>query len=135
MADQLAYLFECHFKDGTFIQQTQEDVSSVDPTKSAFYDVLQRIDDVLVFGIVNGSHVYVVDLRDGHFIIDDVPFEVNTGKELPTTDCEYRLIYFRRHRHTVTMGYSDVEEHTVDYHLGWQTTIDGENYQRTISVR
>lgn len=43
----LAYLFECHLKDGTMIQQTPEDVSVIDPAKSAFYDVLQRINDVV----------------------------------------------------------------------------------------
>ena len=128
---ELAYLFECHFTDGTVYQQTPEDVS-VTGVGSAFTDVMQRIDEVEVFGIVNDEHTYAVDLVDGHFEIDGVPFNVH-AEQLPP-DCKYRLIYFRRHRHTITMGYSDMEEHTVEYHIGWQTTVDGKNYQRTISV-
>lgn len=129
----LAYLFECHFKDGSILFQTADDVSATMPEKSAFFDVLQRIDDVEVFGIVNDEHTYAVDLRDGHFEIDGVPFKV-TGDEELTADCTFRLVYFRRVRQTVSMGYTNMESTTVEYHIGWQTTIDGKNHQKTISV-
>lgn len=132
---ELAYLFECHFSDGTAIVQTPEDISSIDPTRSEFFDVLQRTEDIESFGIYNNENTYAVDLRDGHFEINGIPFEVHGDDELPVdiNQCKLRLIYFRRHRHTVTLGL-DGEEHDVAYHVGWQTTIDGKNYQRTISV-
>ncbi len=132
----LAYLFECHFSDGTILQQTEEDLSAVDPTRSAFYDVAQRLDDVEVFGLFNDDHTIVVDLRDGHFEIDGLPFKVVGQDELPEGDHKFRLIYFRRHRHTVAMGEGLPEElaHTIEFHVGWQTTIDGKNYQQTIAV-
>lgn len=135
MASPLAYLFECHFTDETVLFQTQDDVSTLDPTKSAFYDALQRADEIAVFGIVNDEHTYAVDLRDGHFEIDGIPFVVHSGDELPTTDCTYRIVYFRRVRQSVTMGYTEMASVDTEYHIGWQTTIDGKNYQKTIAVR
>ena len=129
----LAYLFECHFNDRTFIQQTQEDASTTTPGKNAFYDVLQRINDVVAFGVFNDDHAYVVDLRDGHFDIDGVPFKAEPF-DFPTGhDQPYRLIYFKRHTHSVTLG-QDGEDHTIGYYLGWQITVDGKNYQQTIST-
>jgi hypothetical protein len=128
----LAYLFECHFADGTVLQQTPEDLSKTEPNKSAFYDVLQRNDEVIVFGIVNDDHTYAVDLRDGHFEIDGVPLYVHGQDELPP-DTKYRVVYFRRVSHMITQGY-EIAESAVKYHIGWQATVDGKNYQKTIAV-
>lgn len=130
---ELTYLFECHFTDGTFIQQTPEDVSKTDPSKSAFYDVLQRNDEVMIFAIVNDDHTYVVDLRDGHFEIDGIPFTVHDKDELPH-DCKFRVVYFRRNVHTITQGYVNMTDSSVKYHIGWQTTVEGKNYQKTIAI-
>ena len=128
----LAYLFECHFTDGTILQQTPEDISQIDPTRSAFYDVMQRNDDVMVFGLVNDEHTYAVDLRDGHFEVDGVPFEIH-GQDVLPNDTKYRVVYFRRVTHTITQGYSIVES-IIKYHIGWQATVDGKNYQQTIAL-
>ena len=38
----LRYLFKAEFTDGTFIQQTQEDVSLLKKGKNRFYDVLNN---------------------------------------------------------------------------------------------
>jgi hypothetical protein len=130
---ELAYLFECHFVDGTMIQQTPDDISKLDSARSAFYDVSQRIDEVIVFGLVNDDHTYVVDLRDGHFEIDGVPFDISGQDELPA-GTSYRLIYFRRVVHTITQGFVNMTDSTVKYHIGWQATVDGKNFQQTISV-
>ena len=132
----LKYLFECHFNDGTMLHQTQEDVSKIAPpeeNKSAFYDVMQRINDVIVFGIVDEKHTYVVDLRDGHFEIDGMAFTIHDKEDLPP-DAVFRLIYFRRRVEQVTMGYVQAQSSSMKYHLGWQTTVDGKNYQKTIAV-
>lgn len=129
---ELTHLFECHFSDGTVITQSPEDVSSIDPNKSAFYDVLQRIDEVEVFAICSAEHIYVVDLRDGHFEIDGVPFSAHDGNDHPE-NCKFRLIYFRRNWQTVILG-QEGTIHEVQYHIGWQTTVDGKNIQRTIAV-
>jgi hypothetical protein len=126
----LAYLFTCCLKDGTCIQQTQADVSASDSTRSAFYDVLQRIDEVETFRLTDGSHTYLVDLRDGHFEVDGVRFNAQSD-ELPGT-AEYRLIYFHRHCHQVVGG--QMQGDLIEYYIGWQATIDGKNYKQMISV-
>ena len=134
MAFELTYLFECHFSDGTFLQQTKEDVSKTDPTKSAFFDVVNSKQEVTVFGLYNDTNTLIVDLRDGHFEVNGVPFNFH-AEHYPEQPTEFRLIYFHRHRHTVTMGQPTTElDHTVEYHCGWQTTVNGKNYQQTIAV-
>ena len=129
----LSYLFTCRFTDGTTIQQTQDDVSSEDATRSAFFDVVQRLEDVQTFVIKDSEHTYMVDLRDGHFEIDGVPFEVST-EELPG-EAMFRLIYFHRHQHNVVQGQALTGDGAViRYHVGWQTTIGGKNFQSVISA-
>jgi hypothetical protein len=123
----LSYLFTCQFKDGTTIKQTSEDISKTDPTRSAFYDVVQRLPDVSKFSLANGQHTCAVDLTDGHFEIDGFPFR--THEDLLG---EYRLIYFRRHQHKRALGGPDA--HSVQFFIGWQTTVDGKNIQSTIMV-
>jgi len=130
----LDYLFEAHLTDGTLIQQTQEDVSSVRADKSAFYDVAQRLEEVAFFGLLNEKHTFVVDLRDGHFEVDGVVFDLHPepSLEIPA-GTPYRLIYFRHHKR----HFSGVVEiaHEVTYHLGWQITVAGKNYQQTLAVK
>ena len=131
-----AYLFTCRLNDGTIIQQTQEDVSQEDTTRSAFFDVVQRIEDVETFSIkkYDAPHNYMVDLRDGHFEIDGIPFQVSS-EELPG-EAKFRLIYFHRHQHRVVQGQvMSGNGASIRYHIGWQTTIDGKNFQSMISVQ
>ena len=133
----LSYLFVCRFKDGTIIQQTAEDVSQKDSTRSSFYDVMQRLEEVETFTLVkqdDRQHSFMVDLRDGHFEIDGVPFCVSS-EELPN-NVKFRLIYFHRHQHRVVQGQSLMGEAPVQYFIGWQTNLlNGENVQQTISTK
>ena len=157
---KLSYLFECHFKDGTVIQQNEADVSSVDPGRSAFYDVMQRKDDIVVFGLFTNTsqeNAYAVDLRDGSFVVNgakfSIPKEICTPVLTTATDCEpeasiqsipfeptedqkYELLFFRRHRHVVVMGQDMADDlsHQIEYHLGWTTKVDGKEIQQTISI-
>ena len=129
----LKYLFEAHFADGTSVLQTREDKSVANNERSAFYDVTQRLDDVEVFGLYDENHVYVVDLRDGHFEIDGTPFfAVEDSLRLPS-NVKYRLIYFRRHNVAINSSMEELS-HTVRFHFGWEVTIDGNKYERVISV-
>ena len=144
---QLAYLFEAHLKDGTLIQQTPEDVSKLDPTRSAYYDVVQRKADVEVFGIFNDDHTYAVDLRDGHFEIDGLPFNVLSGDPQLPEGQKLELVYFRRHIQTMVLGAVEIaEEEPTEFFIGWKTTIkaqpvEGEDgaedevITRTISIK
>lgn len=126
---QLKYLFGVHYKDGTEFFQTSEDISSRDPTRSAFYDVNQEEVELFQLNNVEG-HTYLVDLRDGHFEIDHIPFFAR----IPPTGAVLRLIFFRRHRRNFHVGLEGPEQlsHEVEYHFGWQTTVEGCNIQQTL---
>jgi hypothetical protein len=148
----MKYLFECHFNDGTVLQQTEEDVSTVDQTRSAFYDVMQRNDDIVVFGMFNYQNTYAVDLRDGSFLINNAKFTIPLLVETEVTNAEdgtvteqkepfvaapdqkFQLIYFRRHRHLTVVGAILPEEltHEVEFHIGWSTQVNGEELRQTI---
>lgn len=134
---ELKYLFECHFVDGTVYQQNPEDTSTSIPGKSAFTDVLQRIDDVVVFGIFNNETTYAVDLRDGHFEINQVPFEIALPDDLVLSeDVKFDLVYFRRVKHNQVLGQLMTEESTtIDYHFGWKTTVNDKEYQQVLIVK
>jgi hypothetical protein len=123
----IMFLFECCFKDGSYLTQTPDDVSSIDPTRNAFYDVTQRIDDVIYFGLAGNGCGYLVDLRDGHFEVNGVPFRIDG---VNTTGL--KLVYFRRHR--LMIHGVDIYAQYVEHHLGWKGLVNGEEIQRTISV-
>ena len=129
----ITYLFKCQFKDGTCLEQTEEDVSQTTPGKNAFFDVLERIDDVVAFEIINDFdyHSLKVDLQDGHFESNGIAFNAFPFDYPGRLDQPFRLVYFLRHTHT--MGQYG-EDHTVEYHIGWEILINGKNYRQTISV-
>src|SRR3990167_2973956 len=122
----LSYLFVATFKDGFQLHQTLEDKSVIASGGSAYSDVLEyekksplRCFILLQIG-ENGEfiHSYGVDLEDGHFEIDGVPFKMYEGwvKDL-------RLIFFRQHTHHFMMSeYTATREaaHSIVYRFGWQ---------------
>ena len=67
----LRYLFLALYKDNSTLVQTAEDVSAVDPTKSAYADV--RHEDLIAFMLVGKGQSYGVNLTDGTFIIGEAP--------------------------------------------------------------
>jgi hypothetical protein len=131
----LKYLIEATLNDGTVIQQTQDDKSTTTEGKNTFYDVLQRIDDVIVFGVVSTDTAYTigVNLIDGSFNANGVRFEAwPTDAPVFPLDVKYRLVYFKRVSKTF-QGAQEIGESIV-YNLGWQTTVDGKNFQQLVSV-
>lgn len=141
MADaNLKYLFSCLMKDGTIIDQTQEDVSPTNSEKSAFYDVNQRLDDVVQFILVSQESdpiCYGVNLQTGEFLVNGHAFTAQDTSltELPT-DPQYRLIYFRRVKLHFNAATLEQTGKSIVYYIGWQTTdADGKNRQQTIAVR
>ncbi|HEX8196353.1 MAG TPA: hypothetical protein VF571_09210 [Pyrinomonadaceae bacterium] len=123
----MKYLFTAQFNDGEEYRQTTEDKSLTTEGKSAFYDIKDR--DIKTFKLEGDGHTYLVDLTDGHFEIDGVPF--GAGKPV-LADEPLRLIYFRRnyihHAGTEILG------HDIDYFMGWQTTVNDKNYQQIIQI-
>ena len=122
----LKFLFEVEYKDGTSFKQNEEDVSFVDPKRSAFFDV--KMDDVKRF-ILRGENVFCVDLTDGHFEVNDVSFKLHE-EELN----DFRLIFWRQHTHTLNTKYVE-KAHEIVYKIGWQTNgKDGKNIQRIMEI-
>ena len=90
----LKYLFAAQYNDGTIFYQDENDISLIDPKKSQFYDVLQKEEKLEAFALHGDGHQYAVDLRDGHFEIDGIPFNL-----YDMSIANRRVIFFRRHTH------------------------------------
>lgn len=145
---RLKYLFEAHLKDGSIIRQTPEDISTAEPlTRSAFYDVVQRLDQVRVFGLYSDEHTYTVSLEDGHFEIDGVPFSAQpVTSPIINAGGKFKLVYFRDHQQdlvvTASVGADGkiVEStspgpHWHQYRIGWEyTDPNGSVYVQTIVI-
>lgn len=147
-APALRYVFEAHLKDGTIIRQTEQDQSTAEPlTRSAFYDVAQRLDEVRMFGFFNHDHTYIVSLEDGHFEIDGVPFYAQpTIKPCMNEGGKFKLVYFRDHQQDIVIAAvvgadgEITETHTPgpdrhQYRMGWEyTDPNGKVYEQTIVI-
>lgn len=132
------YIFQADYKDGMHYTSTQEDVSVTDPKRSCFYDVDHE--KLVRFFLFNDEHTYSVNLEDGHFEIDGVPFFVHedhmqtlpNGKKIPTPLKGFRLVFFRQHQHDFDAKSGKELDHRISYHMGWQCTVGGSNYQRVM---
>jgi len=123
----LKYRFTALYTDGSTLEQNEGDVSSTDPDRSAFYDIDHS--RLQAFAVQGGGHVYGVDLTNGQFGIDGVPFRMHEG---PLSDI--RLIFFRRHTHTINAQHKELA-HQIVYRLGWQAlNAEGENVQRVMEI-
>lgn len=130
----LKYLFTAHFADNTTIKQGQDDRSAISPDRrSAFYDVQKYSETSPLVGFVlvdttePGTNHYGVNLQTGEFVVNGARFFLH---EEPCR--EFRIIFFRRHTHSIAQNY-DQMRHEIVYRLGWQaTSLDGKNYQGVI---
>jgi hypothetical protein len=122
----LKYLFTAEYKDGSTYEQNAEDVSLTDEKRSSFFDIKQ--DELVRFTLKGDGHEYAVDLRDGGFSIDGVSFAMHEEAL-----ADFRLVFFRAHTHHYQMDRTELS-HDIVYRLGWQCTVNGENYQRIMQI-
>ena len=123
----LKYLFTVEYKDGSIYEQNTEDISISDKTKSCYFDINQ--DEVKVFSLKGNGHTYLVNLEDGHFEIDEVPFKFHEEnlKDL-------RLVFWRRHTYSLNIDLQE-KAHEIVYRFGWQANDDkGQNIQRVMEI-
>lgn len=150
----LKYLFCAQFADGTVCVQTSEDLHPTVEGRNAFYELL-HVDpegnpsqdgegkifcrsDILLFQLEDGSHRYLVDLRDGHF---EIQHPAKKGHfvgahfylAFPPAGAKLRPFYFRRRRHHTNVSGTVQEDLTVkvdemkeisqecEYHFGCET--------------
>lgn len=131
----LKYLFKASFENGKTYHQGADDVSLTDPKRSGFYDVLQMEKEsrLLEFTLEGDGHRYGVNLTDGHFEVDGVPFTMHEGE----LHGELRLVFFRQHTHSFIVSAEKNRQvsHEIVYRMGWQTTVDGQNKQQVMQFK
>jgi hypothetical protein len=143
---RFSFLFTAEFEDGHIIEQTEQDVSTIDPERSAFYDVLSYPSPLVRFTLGGDGVSYGVDLTTGHFILDGVreirPFHPS---ELPFVNMQ--IFYARtvqqklevtskvndKHESEIT-GIAPQEGHIVFYYLGWTATSHGKEVRHIITI-
>lgn len=142
---KLDYLFRAEFSDGSSIKQNQEDTSSLVPTKSQYYDVLQKEDKLVRFALVCADdpsyEAASVDLTTGQFTFEgaEVPYCDPSAGAIDavlhgTEPIPFRLIYFRRvYQHRI-MGEEVSCTSETHYFIGWQLTVDGTCYKQTLRL-
>jgi len=124
----LKYLFKALFTDGTILEQNQNDQSTTTPNKNAFYDVLQRLNEVRAFALYNQEtgEEWLTDLKDGHFEHNQSPFFIHDEELI-----NKRLVFFKRNSFNALNG----QPLSVTYHLGFQSNkMDGSNVQKVIML-
>lgn len=146
-AISLKYLFEAHLKDGTIIRQTPSDISTLDSSRSAYYDVVQRLDEVRTFGLYNDNNVFTVSLEDGHFEVNGTPFSAQpTTQPIINEGGKFKLVYFRDHQQEFVLSATVGDDgqiiesrslgpHYHQYRMGWEYyDPSGQVYQQTIVI-
>lgn len=127
----LKYLFIATLKDGTSIAQTHDDVSITNPSKSAFYDIIDK--DVEKFYLLDAEgNNYGVDLSDGAFYINGAKIFIHDRNEEILSN--FRLIYFRRVKKDFNINYEEIDTQ-ITYLLGWQcNNSEGKNVKRIMEI-
>lgn len=128
-------LFVATFADGSQIFQTSDD-KSLTGGANCYSDVIayEKQSKLISFVIRNEETSFGVDLQDGHFEANGIPFFMHRYDHHEKDLTEFRLIWFRttsHHQHSdgsVSFG--------VSYNIGWQANdSNGKNVQRVLKTR
>lgn len=117
----LKYLFRAIFADGSELVQDQNDESTLVPGKSAFFDVLDKIENgtpLVYFQLFSNDegvdNTFGIRLDEGTFYVNDVPFKLHE-RDLEN----FRVIYFVvRDNHFKFSG--EYIGHEEFYRIGFQ---------------
>ena len=109
------------YSNGDELSQYKDDGS-----ENLFSDIDQT--KLEAFYISTPDEYWCVDLTDGTFMINEESFNFEGFDGV-----DFKLIYFRRVRQVIGMC-DDTHTTSVIHHLGWQTNIDGKNYQRVMAI-
>ncbi len=128
------------FKDGTFIEQYENVFDGSYSKENLFKDVLDRLDDLELFYLVNqnNNEVFVVDLVNGCIS----KTTTDDGKLEPRADMlrkgqyKYRLIYFREVTKHFNSGLQQLGDNEITYFIGFQyTDKNGKNHKRMAKIQ
>lgn len=113
---KLKYLFVAEFEDGSKIEQTSADVSAIDKTKSAYFDVLQHPSKLIAFTLKKGLFYSLrLDLKTGIFTQNGVTFQLEDNPMRPD-----ELLFYRQHQHDLNMNSKTETDHRTVYFLGYK---------------
>jgi len=122
--DSLSFHWNAIFKDGTHIFQFDKD-----GIEHKFKEIQEKFNDLVYFNLTNNNgKMFSINLTNGLIGYNRLEFpyiETEQKKE------NIRLIYFRRHRVTLTEAGKEVS-HTITYHLGLQWNDNLGSNQKTI---
>lgn len=127
----LKYYWVAIYKDGSVLEQNEDDVSTQDPLRSAFYDVKQ--DELKAFGIMSEGEEdnwFGIDLETGQFDTSHAKqygFSFTLANPGPKP---YSLVFWRQHTHNFNVEYIE-QEHIVRYILGYK---DADGVEHTITI-
>ncbi len=116
-------LYTAEFSDGSRIEQTPEDVSPTTPGRTPYYDITQRIDDVVLFTL-NG------DLMEGPIEVRPREGSLRVNGREVGEGTPGRVVYVRDR--SAELGPNGAN--MVDYNIGYETP-DGRKYMVKICQR
>ena len=120
----LSFFWIALFKDNTKIEQFNED-----GTEHKFKEVQDKLNDLIYFNLTNNNgKMFSVNLANGLIGYNRLEFPYIESEE-KKENC--RLIFFRRHKVTLTESGKEVE-HTITYHLGLQWQDSEKRNQKII---
>jgi hypothetical protein len=137
----LEYLFVAECVSGKVIQQTQDDKSVLDPTRSAFYDVRMNL-PLKSFSLVGKGNTFTVDFRDLAIVING---KRHLNPKVPPDYAKIVLIYWHdtvqvaqnsliteRSLIKKILKRSFVSKHhatiTAQYTIGWEAFVGDKKY-------
>ena len=133
------YSYTAAYEDGTIIQHDCKDPEG-DKCLSAeqgsrFTDVLNKGKEskLTSFVLHNDKQTVGVDLRDGHFEFNGVPFWQHRPDLNNYTD--FRIIYYRTVRHSMHQQTRETSGEILWYVLGWQVTFEGKNVEKIVLIQ
>ncbi len=130
MKYDLKYLFVAVYNDGTHYQQTPEDVSLTKRGGSAFSDVDHT--RLVRFFLASETNSVSVDLVDGHFEINGVPFRLHNEDD---GFKDFKLHYWRQVTRNFEVGSRPIpKDVSVIYKIGWECEKDGVTHKRVIEI-
>lgn len=98
---------------------------------NSFAEVLnmEKEGKLFSFSLYNDEKHITLNLKTGIFTIDTQDY-----KFLNLNEANYRLVYFRTRRMETDKNGKLGNPYTYRYGIGWQTTINGLNYQRILNI-
>lgn len=133
------YSFTATFEDGSVVElnhkEENSDFSQSKEGGSRFTDVLEKEKEskLISFVLHNDQISAGVDLRDGHFELNGVPFFVHRPDREFYKD--FRIIYYRSMQQTYNQSSGETTGQCLGYVIGWQCNDkDGSNIQRTVII-